>query len=275
MATGAQVWSQVAATNASIDTNINFAEGQAPSSLNDSCRAGMASVAKWISDNNGVLLTSGTTTALTLVTNQVEGALTAGYTVRVQFPSGVGAAATLAVDGLAAKPIQVVPGTNVIGTEYVANSYASLIYSSTGTGQWIANTTPINNFTPTSYSAVLGSNVTNNSTTVYTEGPNVSVGTTGIWLVNAWTTVSNGSGSAAYFLRIVDSVAATQIAASGSDVNFAAGVATLSNLSGILTNPTSNIQLQIRSFNAGVTFTMNFNATGGAADTGLTAVRIG
>lgn len=140
MATGAQVWSQVAATNATIDTNINFAEGQAPSSLNDSNRAGMASVARWISDNNCTLVTSGSTTALTLATNQIEAALTAGYTVRFQFGTGAAAAATLAVDGLSAVPLQNIPGTNLSGTEYSSGAYGSFTYSSTGTGQWISNT---------------------------------------------------------------------------------------------------------------------------------------
>ena len=40
-------WSSVAANNASGVTGVNFAEGQAPSSLNDSCRAIMADVAAW------------------------------------------------------------------------------------------------------------------------------------------------------------------------------------------------------------------------------------
>ena len=144
MATGAQVWSQVAATNATIDTNINFAEGQAPSSLNDSCRSLMASEAKWIADNNGTLVTSGSSTALTLATNQVEAALTSGYTVKCQFGTAAAAGATLAVDGLAAAPILSVPGsTGLAGGEYLSGSWGSFTYSSTGTGQWIATPTPL------------------------------------------------------------------------------------------------------------------------------------
>ncbi len=142
MAIGLQVWSNTPVTNATADTNINFAEGQAPSSLNDSGRALMASAAKWRDDNNTTLITSGTTSALTLVTNQVEAALTAGYTVAVTFGTAVDTNATLAVDGLAAAPIQMTKGTNIFAGTFSSGDTAELVYSSTGTGQWYAKNTP-------------------------------------------------------------------------------------------------------------------------------------
>ncbi len=145
MATGVQVWSQSPASNATSDSNINWAEGQAPSSVNDSARAMMASVAKWNNDNNGTLVTSGSSTALTLVTNQVEASLVSGYTVRFQFGTAAGAAATLAVDGLAAKPLQAYNGIALIGGEWLAGDYSCFTYTTTGTGQWIwGDSTPAN-----------------------------------------------------------------------------------------------------------------------------------
>ena len=138
MATGVQVWSGTAATNASADTNINWAEGMAPSQVNDSARAEMASVAKWRDDNNGSIVTGGSSTAYTVVTNQIEAALTAGYTIAVQFHATNDSSATLVVDGLAAKPIQVIPGTNLAGQEFVIGSIQKFTYSTTGTGQWLA-----------------------------------------------------------------------------------------------------------------------------------------
>ena len=72
MATGARCWSTTAATNATADSTINWAEGQAPSSVNDSARALMASWAKWREDQNGTIVrlieTDGkpTTTMLTM-----------------------------------------------------------------------------------------------------------------------------------------------------------------------------------------------------------------
>ncbi len=145
MAAGVQTWSQTAASNATADSNINFAEGMGPSALNDSCRSVMASVAKWRDDNNGTLVTSGTTTALTLVTNQVATANTTGYSVSFQFGTSASSGATLAVDGLAATPLQITPGTNLSGGEYLAGDRACFTYSSTGTGQWIAWPTPVLN----------------------------------------------------------------------------------------------------------------------------------
>ena len=137
MATGMQVWSQTAATNASVDSNVNWAEGMAPSQVDDSARAQMASAAKWVSDNNGTLVTSGSTTAYTVVTNQVAGAATAGYTVTIQFHATNDSSATLNQDGLGAAPLQTIPGTNVTLGEFQKGSIHRFTYSSTGTGQWI------------------------------------------------------------------------------------------------------------------------------------------
>ena len=137
MATGVQVWSETPVTNATVDSNINFAEGMAPSQVNDSARALMASVAKWRDDNNTTLITSGTTTALTLATNQVEAGLTAGYTVAATLGTAVDASATLAVDGLTAAPIQLVKGSAISAGQLSSGQTVQFTYSSTGTGQWI------------------------------------------------------------------------------------------------------------------------------------------
>ena len=40
-------WSRTAAANATADSTINWAEGQSPSSVNDSARALMAAAAKY------------------------------------------------------------------------------------------------------------------------------------------------------------------------------------------------------------------------------------
>ena len=139
MATGVQTWSQTAASNATADSGFTWAEGMSPGLVDDSARGVMASVAMWVADNNGSLVTAGSSTAYTVTTNQVEGALTAGYTVAVQFNATNDSSATLNVDGLGAKPMQLVAGTNLLGQEFQAGAVCRLTYSSTGTGQWIAN----------------------------------------------------------------------------------------------------------------------------------------
>lgn len=137
MATGLVTWSQTAASNATADSTVNFAEGQAPASLNDSNRALMASAAKWRDDNNGSLATTGTSTAYALTSNQNFAALTAGYSVCFTPNTTNGDTVTLNVDSLGAKPLRSAPGvelfagTLVEGTPYVATYYTS------NSGEWI------------------------------------------------------------------------------------------------------------------------------------------
>jgi hypothetical protein len=48
-------WSRTAASNATADSSVNWAEGQAPSSVNDSARALMASAAGFRDDIAGAI----------------------------------------------------------------------------------------------------------------------------------------------------------------------------------------------------------------------------
>src|SRR6185312_8868999 len=64
-------WSQTAAADATADSTINWAEGQPPSSVNDSARAMMAATAKYRDDIAGAIVTGGTSTAYTVSSYQV------------------------------------------------------------------------------------------------------------------------------------------------------------------------------------------------------------
>jgi microcystin-dependent protein len=127
MASGVHSWSQTAASNATSDSNVNWAEGQAPSSVNDSARAMMSSVAKWRDDTNGSIATGGTSTAYTVTSAQSFASLSAMDNAVIAFipHTTSGAAPTLAVDGLAAKAIRIQTATDlpsgvlVAGTPYV------------------------------------------------------------------------------------------------------------------------------------------------------------
>jgi len=123
MATGVSSWSTTAATNATADASVNWAEGQAPSSLNDSARGMMASMAKWRDDYNGVT-TGGTSTAYTLTTNQGFASLGALANQRITIipNNDSGASPTLAVDSLTAKPIQKANGSAVGAGDLQANT---------------------------------------------------------------------------------------------------------------------------------------------------------
>lgn len=121
-------WSQTAANNATADSTINWAEGQAPSSVNDSARAMMAATASWRDDISGAIATGGTSTAYTVTSYQVFPTLAAMANQMIAFTPHTtnGATVTLNVDGLGAKPLRSAPsvellaGTLVQGTPYVA-----------------------------------------------------------------------------------------------------------------------------------------------------------
>lgn len=128
--TGVVAWSQTAASNSTADSNVNWAEGMAPSAVNDSARAEMSSVAKYRDDTAGTLTTAGTSTAYTLTTNQVFSSLTVlnGQELSVKFNATNGAAPTLNVDTLGAKAINVDTAT-AVGTGVIkANSVWSVVY---------------------------------------------------------------------------------------------------------------------------------------------------
>jgi hypothetical protein len=144
MSTGVSYWSQTAATNASSDSAINWSEGQAPSSVNDSARAMMASIAKWRDDNNGSITTSGTSTAYTLTTNQgTGGSPPNGFTVSFKVNQVNGTPVTLAIDGGSAKPLRKSPGVEIPASFFSANGLYAATYF-TSTSEWIVyDCTPI------------------------------------------------------------------------------------------------------------------------------------
>src|SRR6185437_5521830 len=120
-------WSQTAASDATADSTINWAEGQAPSSINDSARAMMAACAKYRDDVAGAIGTGGTSTAYTVSSYEVFDILAHLNGQMIAFtPNATNAGATtLTVDSLGAKPLRTSPnvdlqsGVLIQGTPYV------------------------------------------------------------------------------------------------------------------------------------------------------------
>lgn len=137
MATGIAVWSTTAATNSGSDSAVNWAEGQAPSSVNDSARGMMAAVAKWRDDHNGTLTTAGSSTVYTLASNQVFGSLTAGYEITFCLDETNGATVTINVDGLGAKPLRPAPGVELAAGQLKAGVPYRATYFTSNSGEWI------------------------------------------------------------------------------------------------------------------------------------------
>src|SRR5262245_54777847 len=126
-------WSQTASADATADSTINWAEGQAPSSINDSGRAMMAAIAKYRDDIGGAIATGGTSTAYTVSSYEVFDNLAhlGGQMIAFTPHTTNAATVTLNVDGLGAKPLRTAPNTELLagtiiqGTPYVA------VYSNT------------------------------------------------------------------------------------------------------------------------------------------------
>jgi microcystin-dependent protein len=121
-------WSQTASADANADPTINWAEGQAPSSVNDSARAMMAATAKYRDDVAGAIVTAGTSTAYTVSSFQVFDTLTDlnGQMIAFTPHTTNGATVTLNVDSLGTKPLRSAPnvelpaGVIIQGTPYTA-----------------------------------------------------------------------------------------------------------------------------------------------------------
>src|SRR3954462_10297863 len=109
-------WSQTASADATADSTINWSEGQAPSSINDSARAMMAATAKYRDDIAGAIVTGGTSTGYTLSSFQVFDTLVHMNAQMVAFTPHAtnGGTVTLNVDGLGAKPLRPSPNTELL-----------------------------------------------------------------------------------------------------------------------------------------------------------------
>ncbi len=126
---GVSIWSKNAGDNASADNTVNWAEGQAPSSVNDSSRAEMASVACWRDDISGTILTTGTSQAYALSSAQnfdTRAHLDGQMIAFVPHVTSAAGPVTMTVDAMPNIPLRSSPnaelpaGVLIQGTPYVA-----------------------------------------------------------------------------------------------------------------------------------------------------------
>jgi microcystin-dependent protein len=121
-------WQPSQALNSTADPSINWAEGQAPSTVNDSARAMMAATAKYRDDVAGAIVTGGSSIAYTVTSNQQFASFTYLNGQIIAFTPHVtnSATVTLNVDGLNPRPLRTSPGVElqsgvlIQGTPYVA-----------------------------------------------------------------------------------------------------------------------------------------------------------
>lgn len=126
---GVYTFSKTAASNAGSDSTQNWAEGMAPSAVNDSARALLASIAKYRDDISGAIVTTGTSSAYIVASNQIFDTAADFHQKTIAFtPHATNAAGpvTMTVDGFANLPLRSSPGVElsagilVAGTPYVA-----------------------------------------------------------------------------------------------------------------------------------------------------------
>jgi hypothetical protein len=131
-------WSQTAADNDDADATINLRENQAPSTYNNAVRGAMAAAAKYRDDMSGNLVTAGTSTAVTLTTNQTLTSLTDGFSVVARITTTTGVDPTLVVDSLTAKQIRYKAATNIPTGALLAGTIQKFTYDS-GDDSWIVS----------------------------------------------------------------------------------------------------------------------------------------
>lgn len=106
-----------------------FPEGQNATTLNDGARALEGILARWFRDISGVTITGGTATAYTVTTNRAITSLDAGIVLVVRAHIANTGSATLAVNGLAAKPLVRQDGTSLVAGDVLVNQPLYIIYN--------------------------------------------------------------------------------------------------------------------------------------------------
>lgn len=142
-------WSLLAASNANADTDVNWAEGQAPSTVNNSARFMMQRIRELLSDLGGIVGAGGSANVLTVTSESAVSSYIDG--IRVAFRGTIDntGAATLNVNAVGAKPVIKFTWEGektLVGGEIQAGCIYEVIYSSAlngASGAWLLlNPTP-------------------------------------------------------------------------------------------------------------------------------------
>ena len=122
-------WTTTAATNNAAPPD-GFPEGQAPSTVNDAAREVMAAVARFFQDTQGTLVSAGTGNTYTLTTNTGNALLADQSLLVFSADRANTGAATLNVDTLGAKNLQI-GGANIASGDLVTDTLVSVAYNAT------------------------------------------------------------------------------------------------------------------------------------------------
>jgi len=136
-----QDWSVTAANNGSADSGINWAEGQARATVNDSARSMMAAIAKDRNLKNGSITTGGSANAQTFTSGVgYSGAVPTGLRVKLKIGAALTntGATTLNMDAIGAATVKAPDGAALTGGELIAGAYSDFVFD--GTSWWLQGT---------------------------------------------------------------------------------------------------------------------------------------
>lgn len=143
MAANIYDWNVVAANNATADGDLTWAEGQAPSTVNNSARVMMQRGKQLLVDLGGSLSAGGTANALTLTAQSPFSALADGRIVSFRATAKNTGAATLNVNAIGAKAIMwpselgpvALSGGEIQNTSIYTAQYSAALNG--GAGAWL------------------------------------------------------------------------------------------------------------------------------------------
>ncbi len=136
MPSGFHRFSRTASSNATADSSVNFAEGQAPSTLNDSNRAVMARLAEYRDDVSGATATTGSADAYVFASYQTLTALVDGYKITFTCHASNTTTSTINVDSMGAKPLRALTGVELSADTLKTGSIYSATYDSSAQ-EWL------------------------------------------------------------------------------------------------------------------------------------------
>jgi hypothetical protein len=125
-------WSLIPGDNATADSSINWAEGQAPSTVNNSARVMMQRVKELLNDLGGITAVGGTANSLTLTASSPFTAYADGLRVSFRAVADNTASMTLNVNAIGSKPLvkfTTAGETAVVAGEVQADGIYEAVYS--------------------------------------------------------------------------------------------------------------------------------------------------
>lgn len=124
------LWSVTAANNDDADPSINWAEGQAPGTVNDSARAMMAALAMRFLDEAGYVASGGSSTAYTVASpQQTITAYRDGLSITFRAHTACGATPTLNVASLGGKALRNRANGALGANEIASGAWVTAVYN--------------------------------------------------------------------------------------------------------------------------------------------------